>query len=205
MGAASSAEAIQPSGVITLGEASAPQQGDDAFLRQLAHLRHSLPILPNSTAEPGTLWSRSLSLARGSASAELLSSSASGVGAHLDPEPLKRLVEDYQRFTRWHCRRIVEQQDKLNGMLPQVEQRAAQLHAGLAESCRQAVAAQASMAAVAHVQRELQDLTARLERVQHTLAEVERLAAAHQRQQHVGSDGDVAAGDPPASPVAEGS
>lgn len=79
------------------------------------------------------------------------------------------------------------EQDKLNGMLPQVEQRAVRLHAGLAESCRQAAAAQASMAAVGDVQRDLQELTARLEGVQHTLGEVERLAAAHQRQQHSSS------------------
>lgn len=122
-----------PPQVITVQEGrtgGVPAQDDRAFMRQLAGLRHvrpaariapparrvrndvlallplqSLPILPDSVAEPSSrTWSKAL------ASTSLTGSSSSSSTSSLDPEPLTKLVEDYQRYSRWHCRRIVERQ-----------------------------------------------------------------------------------------------
>ena len=138
-----------------------------------------------------------------------------GAGAplpHLSAEPLQQLVADYQRFTRWHCRKIVEQQvgglgrppvpyltarwsiagstslqsrsvqEKLNAGIPKLEQQAEWVQQRAAESCRKMLAAQANLAGVADVQRELEELTSRLQRVQQSMAEVERLVAAQKQQ-----------------------
>ncbi|EFN54874.1 hypothetical protein CHLNCDRAFT_134964 [Chlorella variabilis] len=168
MGASLSSEG-EPGGVITVQQTGAigPQQDDEAYLRQLAELQHSLPILPDSVAEPSSIWAKTLG-----------GSSAAGAST----KPLQQLVADYQRFTRWHCRRIVEQQEKLNAGIPKLEQQAEWVQQRAAESCRKMLAAQANLAGVADVQRELEELTSRLQRVQQSMAEVERLVAAQKQQ-----------------------
>ena len=69
-------------------------------------------------------------------------------------------------------------------MIPTVDRQAARLHQRLVESCREAAAAQTSMAAVGDVKRELEALTARLGRLQQSMCEVEQLVAAQEQEEN---------------------
>ncbi|PSC71074.1 transcription factor Iws1 [Micractinium conductrix] len=152
--------------------ASAAQQDDMALLAQLAALMHSLPLLPESVAETGGTWTRALQRTLASSSSSSAAVAPAAV-PHLSGDPLERLVADYQRYSRWHCRRIVEKQERLNSAIPLVEQQAVRLQHRLAQAGRSAAAAHRALApAVAEAAREVEAMAARLARLQQALAEV---------------------------------
>ncbi|KAL4452090.1 hypothetical protein ABPG75_007752 [Micractinium tetrahymenae] len=89
------------------GRSSSSSDGD-ALLRQLSQLKHSLPLIPEFV-ESSSTWSKALQRSSPAAAA----SSSDPPVPRVDGEPLEQLVADYQRFSRWHCRRIVEKQELL--------------------------------------------------------------------------------------------
>jgi predicted translin family RNA/ssDNA-binding protein len=74
-------------------------------------------------------------------------------------------------------------QEQLNAAVPQAEERAVQLQQRVARVCRDAAAAQANMAAVQDIRRELAELTMRLQRLHSSIAELNELAAEQECQQ----------------------
>lgn len=160
--------------VVAHGNTRPAGRDSDALLHQLSQLSHSLPLIPESVESSGT-WSKALQ--RGSSAAVTGASSSAPPLPRLDCGPLEDVVADYQRFSRWHCRRIVAKQEELNAAIPRVEQQAVRLQRRLADAATAAAAERAAEAAVADVQAEVEAVAARLARLQQLLGEVEREVA----------------------------
>lgn len=166
--------------VVSHGRPAAPDDGV-ALLRQLADLKHSLPLIPDPvTQESASAWSKALQ--RTAAPSSAGSSSSPPLPTALDSDLLEQLTSDYQRFSRWHCRRIVEKQERLNATIPLVEKQAVRLQQRLSDAARAAAAEQGALRAAADVQREAAAVAGRLAALQQSLIELEEDLALAGRQ-----------------------
>ena len=154
------------------------------------HLQ-SLPLIPESILEPGSLCSRGLQrLPPTSSSSECRRWGGSVVvfagnqsrsrssphlhrmpaaGKHLDGDLLQQMIADYQRYTQHHSSKVARRQLGLNAAIPKLEQQAVQLQQQLAGDVKGAAAAAANFGAAEGVRQELEALAARLSRLQHRL------------------------------------